>query len=147
IKAIDICIASAYQLLSTVRHPFGTLCDASSIYQLSACLRVAENLCIPEIIREADNGGCHVRDIAEQSDIDPSKLARILRVLSSHHIFLEVSPDTFVNNRVSSFFDSGKHTLILKENPVDKYKDTVGICGYIGTCTDEVAKAASYLLE
>ena len=31
IKAIDICIASAYQLLSTVRHPFGTLCDASSI--------------------------------------------------------------------------------------------------------------------
>ncbi|KAF5389010.1 hypothetical protein D9757_005108 [Collybiopsis confluens] len=147
VKSINIIVASSYQLLSTARHPFGTLCDASSVYQLSSCLRVAENLNIPEIIRENGTHGCHVGIISQQCNMDPSKLSRILRVLASHHIFLEVSPDIFANNRVSSFFDSGKKTAMIKTNALSKYQDAVGISGYIGTFTDEVAKASTYLLE
>ena len=34
--------------------------------------------------------------------------ARVLRVLASNHIFIEVSPDVFANNRLSSVLDTGK---------------------------------------
>jgi hypothetical protein len=34
--------------------------------------------------------------------------ARILRLLATNHIFTEVSPDVFANNRLSSTLDTGK---------------------------------------
>ena len=34
--------------------------------------------------------------------------ARILRLLATNHIFIEVSPDVFANNRLSSALDTGK---------------------------------------
>jgi len=34
--------------------------------------------------------------------------ARILRLLATNHIFIEVSPDVFANNRLSSVLDTGK---------------------------------------
>ena len=34
--------------------------------------------------------------------------ARILRLLATNHIFNEVSPDVFTNNRLSSALDTGK---------------------------------------
>ena len=33
---------------------------------------------------------------------------RVLRLLATHHIFREVSPDVFTNNRISSLLDTGK---------------------------------------
>jgi hypothetical protein len=35
-------------------------------------------------------------------------LARILRLLATNHIFIEVSPDVFATNRLSSVLDTGK---------------------------------------
>ena len=35
-------------------------------------------------------------------------LARVLRLLATNHIFIEVSPDVFANNRLSSVLDTGK---------------------------------------
>jgi len=34
--------------------------------------------------------------------------ARILRLLATNHIFIEVSPEVFANNRLSSVLDTGK---------------------------------------
>lgn len=34
-------------------------------------------------------------------------LARVLRVLATNHIFIEVSPEIFTNNRISSVLDTG----------------------------------------
>ena len=34
--------------------------------------------------------------------------ARVLRLLATSHIFIEVSPDVFANNRLSSVLDTGK---------------------------------------
>ena len=34
--------------------------------------------------------------------------ARVLRLLATNHIFVEVSPDVFANNRLSSVLDTGK---------------------------------------
>ena len=53
----------------------------------------------------------HVKDIAAPTKVDPEKLARILRVLATKHIFREVAPDVFANNRLSSVLDTGKNIL------------------------------------
>jgi hypothetical protein len=41
--------------------------------------------------------------------------ARILRLLATNHIFIEVSPDVFANNRLSSILDTGKSVEELLE--------------------------------
>ena len=35
-------------------------------------------------------------------------VARLLRYLATHHVYKEISPDIFVNNRISSLLDTGK---------------------------------------
>ena len=39
--------------------------------------------------------------------------ARALRLLATHHIFVEVSPDVFANNSLSSILDTGVSTETL----------------------------------
>ena len=43
-----------------------------------------------------------------------TKQGHILRLLATHHIGKEVSPNTFANNRLSSFVDSGKDFQVIK---------------------------------
>ncbi|KAF8579514.1 O-methyltransferase [Ramaria rubella] len=149
IQAVNETVSAAYQIISTVRHPFETLSDASSAYNLSACLRVAEKYNVVEILREAGPEGCHIDIISKQTGLHSNKLglARVLRVLATHHIFREVYPNHFANNRVSSYFDTGKSSRAIIANPKDKYTGTSGAAAYIGTFTDDVFKASSYLLE
>ena len=77
--------------------------------------------------------GLHVNDIVarSQSGLNPDRLGkkitsstklshcdvfspinpyigRILRLLATNHIFREIAPDTFTNNRLSASMDSGK---------------------------------------
>ena len=72
--------------------------------------------------------GLHVKEIAAKSGLDPKKLgvwqayhtviphakrcgasvARILRFLATNHWFIEVAPDVFANNLLSSLRDTGK---------------------------------------
>ena len=39
--------------------------------------------------------------------------ARALRLLATHHVFVEVSPNVFANNSLSSILDTGKSTEAL----------------------------------
>lgn len=74
----------------------------------------------------------HAKDIAAKNKLHPGKLgtvqfvsssgirvssslcaARALRLLATHHVFLEVSPDVFANNILSSVLDTGKSTEAL----------------------------------
>ena len=41
--------------------------------------------------------------------------ARILRLLATNHIFIEMTPDVFSNNRLSSVLDTGKSVEELLE--------------------------------
>jgi hypothetical protein len=45
----------------------------------------------------------------------PVNEAHILRLLATHHIFQELSPDVFALNRISSMIDSGKAVEQLAE--------------------------------
>ena len=47
--------------------------------------------------------------------------ARILRLLATNHIFIEVSPDIFANNRLSSALDTGKSVEELLTKSVTKF--------------------------
>ena len=47
----------------------------------------------------------YLLEIPAVADMGP---ARVLRTLATNHIFLEVSPDVFANNRISSCIDTGK---------------------------------------
>ena len=48
-------------------------------------------------------------------------VARALRLLATHHVFVEVSPDVFANNSLSFVLDTGKSTEAL-------FTQCVGCC-------------------
>jgi hypothetical protein len=75
-------------------------------------------------------------------------LARILRLLVTNHIFTEVTPDVFANNRLSSALDTGKSveeilarlasSRVIHGNeltmcsPEVKHIGTLGISSFLG---------------
>jgi hypothetical protein len=77
--------------------------------------------------------GLHVKDIGKKCGSDSHKMGecgiesldflmtsdlsegRVLRYLATNHIFREVSPDVFANNRISSALDTGKSVSTIKE--------------------------------
>ncbi|KAF9471449.1 S-adenosyl-L-methionine-dependent methyltransferase [Pholiota conissans] len=146
-EAASIIIAAASQLIATVRPaPMGLLTTAMQ-FHLSSALRVAVETNVVEILREAGPQGLHIDDISARNNTDPSKLGRVLRLLATEHIFKEVSPDVFANNRISSASDTGKPVKDLFERPEEKYPGTSGISAAISHFTDDQLKSSAYLLE
>ncbi|KAJ7595679.1 hypothetical protein C8J56DRAFT_883856 [Mycena floridula] len=124
---INRAVAAAGQLSATVNDS-DTLCDASTSYHLPAYLRLLEASHTVEILR--GSSGIHVNLIAEKNNADKNKLAHLLRLLATRHIFREVSPNVFANNRLSSIIDTGKSFEELKKKN-----------------TDELQKSSAYLTE
>ncbi|KIK63987.1 hypothetical protein GYMLUDRAFT_57032 [Collybiopsis luxurians FD-317 M1] len=164
ITAINRIVAAAGQMSATVQIPFLTLCDAGMGFHLPSCLRLLEATHTVEILREAGPNGLHVKLISEKNGVEKNKLAHILRLLATHHILREVSPDVFANNRISSILDTGKPSeelirrqvylslcpfllpQLLPNSPETKYNDTNGIAAFVGI-TDELFKSSGYLTE
>ncbi|KAJ3999098.1 hypothetical protein F5050DRAFT_1565815 [Lentinula boryana] len=147
ISAVNRIVAAAGQMSATVQIPFLTLCDAGMGFHLPSCLRLIEASHTVEILREAGPNGLHVKLIAEKNGVDKNKLAHILRLLATHHILREVSPNVFANNRLSSILDTGKPFEELIQSPDTKYNDTNGVSAFFGMCTDELFKSAGFLTE
>lgn len=82
-----------------------------NIYQ-SAYLGVALRAEIADILLD-EPAGLHVSEISKRCNIEQGKLARVLRALSSNHVFREASNDTFANNRLS--------IQLLKTDPLSGY--------------------------
>ncbi|KAI0318073.1 S-adenosyl-L-methionine-dependent methyltransferase [Amylostereum chailletii] len=144
-QAGSVLVAAATQLITVARSPMLTVTIAAQQHALSAALGIATQANAAEAIREAGPQGARVNDIARASNIDPSKLARVLRVLATNHIFVEAAPDVFVHNRVSSVIDTGKSVQALKDSPETKHVGTFGIAAGIGHVTDEAFKASAHL--
>lgn len=147
VETLNALVGASYQLIATVRTPFIHVMDGIFAYTLSSCIRVAEEGNVAEILREAGPSGLHVNDIAAQNGLEPTKLARVMRLLASHHIFREVKPNVFASNRISSYIDTGKPASYLFSPNADKYSGTSGVAGFIDHVTDEVMKANSHLWE
>lgn len=78
-------------------------------------MRLLEASHTAEILREAGPNGLHVDAISEQTGVESTKLAHILRLLATHHIIRECTPNVFATNRISSLLDSGKSVIQLRQ--------------------------------
>ncbi|KAF7792890.1 hypothetical protein EIP86_003991 [Pleurotus ostreatoroseus] len=143
----NIIVAAAAQLISAVRIPAVTLTISALTHYVPSCLRIAIACNISEILREASPQGLHVSEIASRAAVEPNKLARCLRLLATNHIFREVSPDVFTNNRLSSLIDTGKVVNEILKNPDEKYGGSSGIAAIMELMTDEGLKSSGWLPE
>ncbi|PBK89076.1 hypothetical protein ARMGADRAFT_1084165 [Armillaria gallica] len=113
---------------------------------LSSALCVALEANVVEILRGHPQG-LHVRDIAAQNEMEPVKLGRVLRLLATHHIFNEMVPDTFRNNRISSMMETLKSVDEINTSPENKHVRATGVSASLEHGADEVFKSSAYLAE
>ncbi|KAI0314821.1 S-adenosyl-L-methionine-dependent methyltransferase [Amylostereum chailletii] len=139
--------SAATQLASYVRPPTMTIVNMSLIHAVPAALNVIVEAHVPEVMRDSGSKGMHVNDLTRPSGMDPLKLARLLRLAATNHIFVEVSPNVFAHNRASSLLDTGKSIEQILANPVDKHTGARGMSAWVGTMADESMKTLSYLSE
>ncbi|KAJ6471347.1 S-adenosyl-L-methionine-dependent methyltransferase [Mycena sanguinolenta] len=130
-------VAAAAQLISIVRPPPLTMIANASQYHISTALRTAVVTHTAEILRTAGPQGKHVKEIAQPTNTDPAKLARILRVLATNHVFVEVSPDVFAHNRLSCTLDTGRNVEDILANPSAKYEGAAALGALLEHLTDE----------
>ncbi|KAJ7135582.1 S-adenosyl-L-methionine-dependent methyltransferase [Mycena epipterygia] len=145
--AIKNIMAAASQLTASVCDPITNSFNTAVSFHLSACLRVALELNVIEILREAGPKGAHVKKIAEPSGTNPEIVGRVLRLLATHHYFREVSAGVFINNRLSSALDTGKSPAELFEKPAERLTGTSGVTALAEHGADNTFKAAAFLLE
>ncbi|KAJ6581687.1 O-methyltransferase [Mycena capillaripes] len=146
-NAVKNLMAAAAQISATVCDPMRLAVNTSRAFHLSSCLLVASNLNVVEILREAGPKGAAAEDIAEPSHVNPGLIARILRLLATHHIFREISPGVFANNRVSSTLDKGKLSSVLNSNRADRFIGSSGIAALVEQSADIAGKSGVYLAD
>ncbi|KAL1662627.1 S-adenosyl-L-methionine-dependent methyltransferase [Schizophyllum commune] len=119
---------------------------ASVGYVGTAAFEVAVNGYVAEILRSKP-AGMHVDEIAAVNGFDAAILARVLRKLASAFVFVEVAPNVFANNRLSSTLDTGKTVEEIKANPVARFTGALGVASLINHATDINFKGAACLYE
>ncbi|KAF8728516.1 hypothetical protein AX14_006537 [Amanita brunnescens Koide BX004] len=70
-----------------------------------------------------------------------------MRMMAAHHIYREVKPDIFTNNRISSLLDTRKPSAEVIADPSHKYDNTYGMAAMSGHMLDEQFKASAHLWE
>ncbi|KAL1742488.1 O-methyltransferase-domain-containing protein [Schizophyllum fasciatum] len=140
-EAANVVAAAAFHLAATVLPPSSTLLSVAESYLKPVALRVAVESSVVEILREAGPEGLHVDEIAKING------PRFLRLLATNHIFREVAPDIFANNRVSSLIDTHKPSKDILADPEHKYDGTSGVAAICAFITDEPYKAGAYAWE
>ncbi|KAI9450108.1 S-adenosyl-L-methionine-dependent methyltransferase [Lactarius psammicola] len=98
--------------------------DVVMQFHVSTAMRTAVSTHVAEILRDAGPEGLHAWEIAKPMGIHPAKLSRVLRLLATNHIFIEVSPDVFANNRLSTVLDTGKPVEDLISNLDESFKSS-----------------------
>ncbi|KAI0260406.1 S-adenosyl-L-methionine-dependent methyltransferase [Gloeopeniophorella convolvens] len=130
-------VAAAFQIIATVRNPLDTIQDYAPAMHLSAALGLIDEADVADAIKE---GGAQVN--TERPACGRS--ARVLRYLASRHVFREISPDVYANNRISSSLVKSKPIEELKNNRLTKYEDAPA-AAFVGHLTDECFRGAAHL--
>ncbi|KDQ09293.1 hypothetical protein BOTBODRAFT_164961 [Botryobasidium botryosum FD-172 SS1] len=143
-------ISACGMIMSMVTPPSLILLNETMHYNILASLWTMVESNTVEIIRElggSGNAGVHVDKIAAMNGMDSSKLARILRLLATHHIFTETSPNTFANNRTSIHLDSSSPVQGLLDKTAPKFEGTGVEAAMIGHGGDEGIRIASHMSQ
>ncbi|KAM0813177.1 putative O-methyltransferase domain-containing protein [Seiridium cardinale] len=95
-------LAALGSIESLITDPHRLLINMSSSYLVSRALHIVADHDIAAVLtRTGDNRGVHATELAKVTGLDKGKLRRIIRALTSHHIFQEVEEDIFANNHIS----------------------------------------------
>ncbi|KAI0125360.1 putative O-methyltransferase [Xylariales sp. AK1849] len=78
--------------------------EVGSSYLEARALHIVAKHRIPERVAANGEKGVHVDELAASTGLERGKLGRILRLLASEHIFREITPNRFTNNRISQAF-------------------------------------------
>ncbi|KAF8192216.1 O-methyltransferase [Mycena galopus ATCC 62051] len=145
--AVKNIIAAAAQLTATVTDPVMMVLNTALAFQVSACLGAASELNIetavlsqtdPDMIGEPTN---YTRICVQVLK------ARILRLLATHHLFREVSPGAYANNRISSSLGTGKAPNVLFKNREERLNGTSGIIALVEMVVDVGLKAGALFVD
>ncbi|KAI0064254.1 S-adenosyl-L-methionine-dependent methyltransferase [Artomyces pyxidatus] len=143
--ATHLIVAAAHQLIATVRQPFATLRDYATGVEMTSSLGLITEVNVPDALKD-EQAGLHVDVIGKKVDVDSKKLARVLRYLATRHVFKEVAPDVFANNRVSSALVKSRSLEQLKADKLTQY-DGASAAATVGHMTDEALMSNTSLVE
>ncbi|KIW97886.1 uncharacterized protein Z519_01470 [Cladophialophora bantiana CBS 173.52] len=99
--AVKTIIASLGSLESLVLDPHTRLLNLSMSYLVSRALHIAAEHEIAELLSQDTNDGVSAAHLARVTGIEEGKLCRVMRTLTSHHIFQEIKEGWFANNHIS----------------------------------------------
>ncbi|KZT63929.1 S-adenosyl-L-methionine-dependent methyltransferase [Daedalea quercina L-15889] len=127
-----------------VAEPQHRLMEIASEYYISRALHVAAEGRIADILVDADpEEGLHVKEIALKTGVEQWKLARVLRSLSSIHVFKEVKEFRFANSWTSqALVDNDPLRCWLLTNGLEIYTASEGLLRVLF----DPARSASYSL-
>ncbi|KIM78316.1 hypothetical protein PILCRDRAFT_595321 [Piloderma croceum F 1598] len=112
-KAIRTLEGACEQLCTTLAPPNHTLLNRSMVHFYPTAMRVVVEARIPDMLIGKPQG-LSVSELAQKSNLEARKLRKILRALATRHIFREVRPDVYSNNRLSlTLVDSPAADLLL----------------------------------
>ncbi|KAG6915159.1 hypothetical protein DXG01_012954 [Tephrocybe rancida] len=110
-KSIRVLEGACEQLCSALSPPAHTIVNKGQNLDW-LCLLVAIEAGVADALSGREEG-MHVNDLSKSVGIESSKLARILRALATKHVFLEIKPDVFANNRLSMVLLSSSDVACL----------------------------------
>jgi hypothetical protein len=119
-NTVKTVLAAVGSLESLILEPHARVISLSISYTIARALHIAAENNIAEVLARAGDDGLLAADLARSTGIEEKKLCkytsqpmdgelfladlsvgRIMRSLTSHHIFQEVKEDCFANNHVS----------------------------------------------
>ncbi|KAK7026519.1 hypothetical protein VNI00_015599 [Paramarasmius palmivorus] len=116
VRAVKTIEAACTQLICTVSNPAGVIYNKANAQHEPACLLVASDARIADLLVDKPDG-MHVNELAKVSSFkDEDKLGRVMRLLATRHVFREVKPNVYANNRLS--------VKLMSKNPMS---DLVGL--------------------
>nr|GAT60399.1 S-adenosyl-L-methionine-dependent methyltransferase [Mycena chlorophos] len=140
-------IGAAAQMIAELEHPFQGVTSTAYAFHQAAAISIASQLDLSEILHDAGPSGVALDEIASKSGASEVLLAKVLRLLATQHIFREVKPGLFTNNRLSSTLSKGKPHYVLARSPEERLVGTSGRAALIEFTGDECFKASAALVD
>lgn len=126
-EARQIAVSAGAMIVDLVQDPQIRILELGSQYYEARALHITVEKGVPDILAEAPQG-VPIEDLAARTGVKAHKLGRILRALCSIHVFAEVKPGVFANNRTSQALvgNDGLQSMTLSMGGI-RYKTSASL--------------------
>ncbi|KAF9498874.1 S-adenosyl-L-methionine-dependent methyltransferase [Pleurotus eryngii] len=139
-------VAAATQLIASVRSPFDVLGEQATGMYNTVTLSFVNDHNVADLLKEAGPQGLDAKEIGRKISVDGVYVAQCLRYLATRHIFREVKPNVFANNRLSFALVKSKPFKEIESDMITKYDDAP-VSAFVGHVTDEGLIGSQSLIE